>query len=65
MLEDDVAASQLAIDGQIEHRKIACSPLDLQLAAISTKRVWAEAAASPVSLPLSAHSIIDDPALRC
>src|SRR5215472_15422213 len=29
---DDVAASQLTIDGQIEHRKIACSPLDLQLA---------------------------------
>src|SRR5262249_56311500 len=33
MLEDDVAASQLAIDGQIEHRKIARSPLELQLAA--------------------------------
>src|SRR5215472_10722072 len=29
---DDVAASQLAIDGQIRHREIACSPLDLQLA---------------------------------
>jgi hypothetical protein len=29
---DDVAASQLAIDGQIEHREIAPSSLDLQLA---------------------------------
>ena len=29
---DDVAASQLTIDGQIEHREIACSPLDLQFA---------------------------------
>src|SRR6516162_6858632 len=29
---DDVAASQLAIDGQIEHREIACSSLDLQVA---------------------------------
>src|SRR6516162_10792585 len=29
---DDVAASQLAVDGQIEHREIAGSSLDLQLA---------------------------------
>src|SRR5438067_2964581 len=28
---DDVASSELAIDGQIEHGQVACSPRDLQL----------------------------------
>jgi hypothetical protein len=28
---DDIAASQFAVDGQIEHRQIACSLLDLEL----------------------------------
>lgn len=28
---DDIAASELAVDGKIEHGKIACSALDLQL----------------------------------
>jgi hypothetical protein len=30
---DDVASPQLAVDGQIEHRQVAGSSLDLQLAA--------------------------------
>src|SRR5215217_1133612 len=30
---DDIAAAQLAIDGQVEHRQLAGSPLDLQLGA--------------------------------
>jgi len=44
---DDVAASQFAIDGQIEHREIACSSFDLQLAPNRPNRVWAEVVASP------------------
>jgi hypothetical protein len=28
---DNVASSELAIDGQIEHREVACAPSDLQL----------------------------------
>src|SRR5215469_16003833 len=37
---DDVAASQLAIDGQIEHREIACSSLDLQFAPNRPNVFW-------------------------
>jgi hypothetical protein len=41
---DNVAASQLAIDGQIEHREVARSE--------SAKRVWVEVAASPCQFTL-------------
>jgi hypothetical protein len=30
---DDITASELAVDGEIEHGEIACSTLDLQLGA--------------------------------
>jgi len=49
---DDVAASQLTIDGQIEHREIACSPLDLQFAPNRPKCLGRSGGFVPVSLPL-------------
>jgi hypothetical protein len=49
---DDVAASQLAIDGQIEHRKIAYSSVDLQLAPNRPNVFGPKRRFAPVSLPL-------------
>jgi hypothetical protein len=42
---DDIAASQLAVDGQIEHRQITRSLLDLEPWSGSPRRVSAAAAA--------------------
>src|SRR5450631_1263465 len=39
---DDIAATQLAIDSQIEHRQVACQSLDLQLGPDRPHVVWPE-----------------------
>ena len=49
---DDDAASQLAIDGQIEHRKIARSSFDLQFAPNRPNVFGPSGGFAPVSLPL-------------
>jgi hypothetical protein len=39
---DDIAGTQLTIDGQIEHRQVACSPLDLELGPDRPDVLWPE-----------------------
>jgi hypothetical protein len=49
---DDIAATQLAIDGQIEHRQVACPSLDLQLGPDRPYVFWPERRLCPNQLAL-------------
>ena len=37
---DNVAAAQLAVDGKVEHRQVACPPLDLELRSYRPHVLW-------------------------
>jgi hypothetical protein len=49
---DDVTAAKLAVDRQIEHRKVANSAFDLELRPDRPNVLWSQRWLAPVSLPL-------------
>ena len=49
---NDIAATQLAVDGQIEHRQVAGSPLDLQLGSDRPNVLWPQRWLCPNQLAL-------------
>ena len=49
---DDITASQLAVDGEIEHRQVSSTSFDLEFGPDRPDMLWPQRSFAPISLPL-------------